>query len=265
MLRRLRAWWLVAALVLAWQGAVSAGLVRSTVLPAPSAVAHSLARAIQSGHWLTDVAASMSRVLLGVLAATVAGATLGVAVSLSARTRRAVGPVVELLRPIPPIAWIPLAIVWLGLGTASAVFIVTLGAFFPIFTGVQTGIGAVRTAHVNAARGLGADRRLIVTDVLMPAALPSIITGIRTGLGVGWMTVIAAELLGAQSGLGYVIQLSRIMLRTEDVIAGMVTIGAVGYLMNQAVGALGRRATPWTADTLARQEAGRGQRHATDD
>jgi NitT/TauT family transport system permease protein/sulfonate transport system permease protein len=262
-LRSLRAWWLVAVLALAWEGAVAAGLVRAALLPPPSTVVASLGRALWSGHWIADVGASVTRVIVGVLTATVAGVAAGAAVATSARARQALTPIVELVRPIPPIAWIPLAIVWLGIGSASAIFIVALGAFFPIFTGVQTGISSVRTAHVNAARGLGAGRRLILTDVLLPAALPSVVAGIRTGLGVGWMTVIAAELVGAQSGLGYLIQLSRIMLRIEDVIAGMVTIGAVGFLMNRIVSELGRRSTPWTGDTLVAHHE--GGRHGRDD
>jgi len=255
LLRGLGVCWLPAVIVLAWEAASASGVLRPAVLPAFHSVVAGLARWYWDGHWIVDAGASVVRVLAGVAAASVLGVAAGATVAMSAGAQRALTPVLELVRPIPPIAWIPLAIVWFGIGSTSAIFIVTLGAFFPIFTGVQAGIASVRVAHVNVARGLGAGRRLIVTDVLLPAALPSILAGIRTGLGVGWMTLIAAELVGAQSGLGYTIQLNRLMLQIEDVMAGMLTIGIIGLVMNRAVVEIGRRVVPWTGDMLFVQPA----------
>jgi ABC-type nitrate/sulfonate/bicarbonate transport system permease component len=160
-------------------------------------------------------------------------------------------PLLDVLRPIPPIAWIPIAILWFGLGNTSAVFIVTVGAFFPLFLNTYGGIVAVSQAQVNAARCLGAGPRLIITDILFPAALPQLMTGLHVGVGIAWTSVIAAEMVGARAGLGYAIQLNRTMLETEAVMVNMVTIGVIGWMMNRLVSRLERRLTRWNQETLA--------------
>jgi ABC-type nitrate/sulfonate/bicarbonate transport system permease component len=141
-------------------------------------------------------------------------------------------PLIDLIRPISVIAWIPLAILWFGLGDKSAWFIIFLGAFFPIFTNTFVGAQSVATIHIQVAQCFGAGRWLFITKVLFPSALPYIVAGLRVGLGVGWMCVIAAELIAATSGLGYMIQMARTTIETEKVIAGMVVIGVIGFIMN---------------------------------
>jgi ABC-type nitrate/sulfonate/bicarbonate transport system permease component len=156
--------------------------------------------------------------------------------------------VIEFLRPIPPIAWIPLAIFWFGIGNLSAGFIVFLGAFFPVFVNSHVGIRSVERVHIEAALTLGASRKLLITDVLIPAAIPHLLAGIRIGLGFGWMAVVAAELIAANSGLGYDIGLNRNLLRTDRILAGMATIGFIGYGMNLGMERLGRLLLPWQAN-----------------
>lgn len=241
---RLAGFLLVVALLAAWQGLSAAGWLNPHALPAPSRVA---------GAWLdlartslpVDALASVLRVTAGFTLAALLGVGLGVALGLAPRLQRPVRLLTDLLRPIPPIAWIPLAVLWFGIGDRSAVFIVVLGAFFPIFLSTADGVRRVPRAHVDCARSLGAGRGLIFRDVVFPAALPEIGTGLRIGMGMAWMSVIAAELVGARSGLGYLIQLNRLLLNTERVMAGMITIGILGYAMNHAARRLERRLTPW--------------------
>jgi len=243
-------------ILLTWQFTSSAGLLNPSLLPAPLEILRALWYWLLAGGLLFDVASSLLRVSAGFLLACVLGIAVGVSLGISPFLSRQVTVVIELLRPIPPIAWIPLAILWFGIGNGAAVFIVCLGASFPIFTNTYLGVTSIRMIHINTARCLGAGRRLLITDVLLPAALPSILVGLRTGIGVAWMSLIAAELVGAQSGLGYMIQLNRILLNTENVIGGMLTIGLVGLLMNRAIIAVEQEITPWNRDTLRTQQRG---------
>jgi ABC-type nitrate/sulfonate/bicarbonate transport system permease component len=251
-------WLLALALVALWQGLAASGWLTATLLPPPSAVARAFLRLVASLSLVRDGAISVARVLGGFAVAALVGTGAGVALGTRPRLAAPVSTVVELLRPIPPIAWIPLAVLWFGIGNAAAVFIVALGAFFPIFLNAFEGVRRVRVAVVHAARSLGADRRLLLTDVLLPAALPQVLTGLRIGLGIAWTSVIAAELVGAQSGLGYMIQLNRILLQTENVLAGMLAIGLIGMAMNGLSYRLEAWLTPWAGETLAAQQRAGG-------
>ena len=235
----------LACIVLLWQIASTNGWLNRLLLPPPSRIARAWWESLQQGQLIDDVTASLYRVGIGFLIASVVGIALGVVMSTVPLLRRQLGWIVGVLRPIPPIAWIPLAILWFGIGDHPAFFIVFVAAFFPIFTGTYLSIGEVRAIQVNTARSLGASRPLVILDVLFPAALPTILVGLRTGLGVAWMSVIAAELVGARSGLGYRVQLDQVLLRTDSLIAGMLSIGVVGLGMHAALGLLERLLVPW--------------------
>ena len=234
-----------AVILLVWETGVRAGLVNRSIMPAPSAVFHALLELASSGQLFVDLAASIVRVVVGFLIAAVVGLALGVTLGWFRSAAEVLLPVVEAIRPIPPIAWIPIAIRWFGIGNAPSYFIVFIGAVFPVFVNAFVAIRSVERIHLNAALSLGAPGRMLVTDVLLPASLPIVLAGLRIALGVGWMCVIAAELIAARSGLGYAIQLNRMMLETENVLVGMFTIGLTGLLMNQAMLWLERRVVPW--------------------
>jgi ABC-type nitrate/sulfonate/bicarbonate transport system permease component len=157
-----------------------------------------------------------------------------------------VDPLVEVLRPIPPLAWIPLSILWFGIGDIQNEFIIFLGMFFPILLNTIAGVRNIEPNLIRAARCLGAHELRILRRIVLPAALPQIITGIRIGMGFGWMALVAAELIGANSGLGFLINDARTVLRTDIVIVGMVTIGVVGLAIDQFIRFLGRRLMPWS-------------------
>jgi ABC-type nitrate/sulfonate/bicarbonate transport system permease component len=171
---------------------------------------------------------------------------LGVAMGWWKRVHDQLDPLVEMLRPIPPLAWIPLSILWFGVGDTQNQFIILLGIFFPILLNTITGVKSVEPNLVRAARCMGASEAAVLRRVVLLAALPQIVTGIRIGLGVGWMALVAAELVGANSGLGFLINDARTLLRTDIVIVGMITIGVVGLALDLMIRALSGRLLPWS-------------------
>lgn len=231
-------------LVLAWEGA--GRWLDSPALPAPSQVASMAAWLVGEGTLVKDVLGSLGRVLAGYAVASVAGVSLGAVGALGGRWAAGLRAVVELLRPIPPIAWIPLALLWFGLGDPSARFIVFVGAFSPIFVQTCWALSRCDAGYLELARSVGASPWLTFKRVRLPAAAPGIAAGLRTGLGLAWTSVIAAELVGAQTGLGYRIQMHRLVLETDGVMVGMVCIGGCGLLMDLAARAMERRVVDWS-------------------
>lgn len=243
-----------AAALLLWQLAAVLGLT-STFLPAPTAVAEAGWQLAVDGDLGRHVLASLRRVMIGFAVAAVSGVGLGLLLGLSRGLRGLVQPLVELLRPIPPIAWVPLAILWLGLGDGSAVFIVWIGAFFPICVATLDAVTGLDDSHSRVTRTLGFSRRQVVVYVVLPKAAPQIATGVRIGLAGAWISVIAAELVGAQEGLGYLLQQSRLMLQIEQVIVGMAVIGLLGLTMSVVLSRAQRRLMPWA--TAGREDGSR--------
>ncbi len=190
---------------------------------------------------------SLLRVACGFLLAVVTAVPLGIILGWSKSLRETVAPVVELFRPIPPLAWIPIAILWFGIGLKSAAFIIFLGCFFPILLSTISGVLSVERILVDAARTLGADDRDVFVKVLIPGATPSIYTGLRIGLGIGWMTLVAAEFTGVKSGygLGYMIMTARDIQRPDLVVAGMAVIGLTGFLLDVLIRFFENRSLAW--------------------
>lgn len=238
---------LIPVLLLAWEGAVRSGLANPNIFPPPSAVFRATLDLAEAGLLWADIRASVVRVAVGFGLAAVAGISLGLLLAMNRKVAAYLLPLVEILRPISVIAWIPLAILWFGLGDHSAWFIIFIGGFFPIFTNAYTGACAVAPIHVQVSQCFGAGRWLFLTRVMLPTAVPYIVTGLRVGLGVAWTCVIAAELIAATSGLGYMIQLARSMVETEKVMSGMIVIGAVGFLMNSLMLWLEHALVGWKA------------------
>ena len=228
-----------------WQAAAEAELINVNIFPAPTKVVAAIIHLAQLGVLWSDIQASVIRVSMGFLFASAISMSAAVILARSDRLAFYVTPIIDILRPISVIAWIPLAILWFGIGDKPAWFIIFLGAFFPIFTNTYVGMRSVEPIHLQAAECLGAGRWLFVKEILIPSALPFMLTGMRVGLGVGWMCVIAAEMIASTSGLGYMIQLARVLIETERVIGGMVVIGIIGFTMNYLMLYLERRLTPW--------------------
>jgi ABC-type nitrate/sulfonate/bicarbonate transport system permease component len=215
------------------------------LFPPPSVVAADAWTLLWTGELPAHIGRSLFRVLGGFAAAALAGVPVGLGIGLWILFADVVDPVVEFLRPIPPPAWIPLGILWFGIGDAQNIFILFLGAFFPIVLNTIAGVRGVDRTLVWGALTLGGNHRQIVREIVLPGALPLILTGLRIGLGVGWMALVAAELMAARSGLGFLIQSARYAFVTERILAGMVVIGLLGLAMEGAMRALQRRLLRW--------------------
>jgi ABC-type nitrate/sulfonate/bicarbonate transport system permease component len=237
-------------LLMVWQFASKVWLPRidpqmAVLMPAPSTIAVTAAGMIASGELFYHLIASLKREAVAFLFAASA-IPLGIMMGWWRLVRDQVNPIMEILRPIPPLAWIPLSILWFGIGDEQNEFIIFLGIFFPILVNTIVGVKNIDPILIRAARSLGASERRLLARIVLIGALPQIITGIRIGLGVGWMALVAAELVGASSGLGFVINDARSMLRTDIIIVGMLTIGLIGLLIDAAILALSRRLLPWS-------------------
>jgi taurine transport system permease protein len=190
---------------------------------------------------------SVKLVVLGFAAAAIVGVPLGLAMGASRACEAFVNPAFLLIRPIPPLAWIPLAIVWLGLGDAAKVLIIWFAAFVPAVINSYSGVRAIEPHLIEATRMLGVPRRLFVREVLLPGALPMIFTGLRLSLQACWTTLVAAELIGAIAGLGHVLYQASLDLFPAMIVVGMAAVAVTGALMTVALGLLERRAMPWRA------------------
>lgn len=241
---------LLFVLILAWQFASKVWLpsidpYMAVLMPAPTSIAATAAGMIASGELLFHLMASLKREVVAFLISLTA-IPLGIAMGWWRVVYNQVSPIMEMLRPIPPLAWIPLSILWFGIGDTQNEFIIFLGIFFPILVNTIVGVKNIEPNLVRAARSLGAPEYKVLMRVVFKGALPQIITGIRIGLGVGWMALVAAELVGANSGLGFIINDARSMLRTDIIVVGMLTIGLVGLLIDSLIRGLGRYMLPWS-------------------
>lgn len=221
----------------------SSDLVAQYVLPRPTTVLVALGQLLAAGTLAQHIAASLSRVFLGFLLAGLTAIPLGIALGWSRTLYLLFEPGIELLRPISPIAWIPLSILWFGLGEESKVFLVWLISFFFVLVNTVSGVRGVDRQLVQAAQTLGASDLFVFREVVLPAALPAIITGLRISLGVALGVVVIAEMIGARSGIGYMMARGRAVLDPSQVVVGMAVLGVLGYLLNQLLPALERRFT----------------------
>lgn len=243
MIRQGKRVFLFLLMIACWEAAGRTGLINKFILPAPSAIAGS--ELFTDSRLLFHIIASFQRVIVGFSISIIAGVSLGFLVGLNATLRFYLMPFFSLLKPIPPIAWIPITILWFGLGNGPSYFITMIASFFPIFFSTITGVEDMDTRYLDVARCFGADKKQIFKEVIFPYTLPFIFSGLRIGLGVAWMSVIAAEIVSAGSGLGYSIEIAQQMLRVDNVIVGMVAIGICGILLDRLILSISSRYTEW--------------------
>jgi len=215
------------------------------LLPTPFSVAESFWQLLASGEMATHVAVSGRRLLASFLLAGAIGIPLGFVMAMNRLLFDLVDPIVELLRPISGIAWIPLGLFIFGVGDTLPTAIMFYGAFFPMVINTIVSVRAVEPNLVSAARTLGAGRLTVLRHVIWPAALPGILVGARLAAGAGWMSMVAAELIGAPSGLGFAVEWYRELLMTSNVLAFVVVIGLLGYLMDRLLRLATRLSTGW--------------------
>ena len=221
----------VALLVAAWW--ISVVVTKTPIFPTPLAVITATVELLRDGTLWEHIGASLFRVAAGFLLAVLVAVPLGLWMGWVNGAFRTFNPIVQLLRPISPIAWIPIAILWFGVGDASPIFLIFLSAVFPLVVQTVTGVHTIERQYLRAAENFGVSRRKLFLRVVIPAALPQIIVGMRIALGVAWLVVVAAEMIALHSGLGYLIIDSRNAGNRYDlVVAGMVIIGVTGLLLD---------------------------------
>ncbi len=234
-----------AVLISLWHAAVR--WTGTSVFPSPGAVASGLAELARKGLLLRYSRDSLLRVAAGYGAALAVGIPAGVFLGWRPAAARAVNPVIQLLRPISPLAWIPVAIVLFGVSNLAAVFLIFLASLFPILVSAMNGVRGVPAMYRDAGRNFGFGERALLARVIFPAALPEILTGLRIALGIAWIVVVAAEMIAVDSGLGYLVIDSRNAGKRYDlVVAAMLSIGAIGLVLNLLVQRISRlRAVRW--------------------
>lgn len=228
-------WPLLALVVLlaVWQGSVAWSGTR--IFPSPFDVEKGLVELFHKRVLWNDIVDSLRRVAIGFGGAVLIGMPLGLALGWYPAANQVVNPVMQLLRPISPIAWVPVAIILFGVGDHAAVFLIFLGAFFPIVVACLGGVANVPTIYRRAGRNFGLSPVQLLIKVVFPAALPQILIGLRIALGIAWLVVVAAEMVAVDSGLGYLIIDSRNSGKRYDlVVAAMLMIGLIGLLLDTA-------------------------------
>ncbi|WP_051987377.1 ABC transporter permease [Bosea sp. UNC402CLCol] len=232
-------------LALLWEGLVAAGIANGRLMPPPSVIGRTLRDLATSGELLTHATATLSRVAAGFGLGALAGTVLGALTGALPVARRLLDPTLQALRAIPSIAWVPLFILWLGIFEASKVALIAVGVFFPVYLGVAAAIQGIDRKIVEVGRVFRLSRLAMVRRVLLPAILPDWITALRSGLGLGFMFVVAAEIMGASEGLGYLLVDGQQLGRPDTIIAAIISFAVLGKLADGLLVAITRPFLAW--------------------
>lgn len=232
-------------ILVAWKLADIGGYIKPYTMPTPDKVLKTAGDILKDGTLISHILASFFRVIEGFFIALILSLILGIGIGLSKKIEIFTDITIQIIKPIPPIAWIPLAILWFGIGESSKIFIIVLGAFFPILLNVVDGIKNIDDKYLELGRVYEVPKVKFIHGVILPGALPSIMTGVRVGLGNAWVCVVAAEMIAATKGVGYMLTDGRNMSRPDLVILGMLIIGIVGKLMDDVLKKISIRITKW--------------------
>lgn len=244
----------IIALIAVWWLVTTLGWIDALFLPSPVAVIDRFQDLVANGYmsislW-SHIGASLGRIGTALIAAVITAIPLGIAIGRNKIVRGVLDPIIEFYRPIPPLAYLPLIVIWCGIGELSKVLLIYLAIFAPIVIATATGVRSVDQAKIRAAQSLGATQMQIIKYVILPSSLPNILTGIRIGLGVGWSTLVAAELVGASEGLGFMVQSSSQLLATDVVIVGILIIAVIAFILEIGLRRLQRKLVPWDKQSL---------------
>lgn len=230
--RCLKKFLLPIVLLLLWQIITMTKLSNPILLPVPLDVASTAWTMLKNGELENHLFVSIVRVSKGFLLAAVLAISTGIILGLSKKLYDFTSIIFQIIRPIPPIAWIPLSILWFGIEENSKIFIIVIGAFFPIFTNVLSGIWNIDAKLVEMAKAFCLSKEQFIRKIAIPSSLPFIMTGLRVGLGQAWMCVVAAELSAGMIGIGYMLTDARAMMQTSRILVGMISVGIVGKIMD---------------------------------
>ncbi len=225
----------VSVLVILWQLVYSSGRYEPALLPSPMDVVMSMGELIANGTLLTHILVSLMRFLSGYLLAAIAGIVLGLILGWYHKVWAFVNPIVQFLRPVSPIAWFPFIVLWFGIGDAPAIVIIFIAAFYPILLSTVNGVRKVDSVYLKIAQNLEMKQTHTLTKIVLPAAFPMIANGLHMALGSAWVFLVAGEMVGAQSGLGYLIIDARNSLRSDLVLAGIIFIGISGLVLDSLI------------------------------
>lgn len=234
-----------AIVILAWFCVTTYGTIPPGILPSIPKVGEAFVEMVQTGQLQQDILVSLSRVIKGYLVSALLGIFLGSLIGMFRPVKELFIPVITIIRQIPMIAWIPLIILWCGIGELSKVVIIVLVAFFQILLNTQSGIESTPKEYIEVARLYKLSKWKTFTKVYLPHALPQILVGLRLGLGGSWMAVVAAELIAATSGIGYRMSNARSNMQSQVVIICMIVVGLIGVLMDKGIGIVFYYLTPW--------------------
>jgi taurine transport system permease protein len=232
-----------------WMAVTHLGLVKPLFLPKPETVlkafSDAMAGKIDGAPLAVHVGMSLFRVISAFLLAALIGIPVGLAMGISPAIRAMLDPFIEFYRPLPPLAYLPLVIIWFGIGETSKVLLIFLACFAPVALAARAGVLSASSDQINAARALGASRLQLLCFVVFPAALPDILVGLRIGMGVGWTTLVAAEMVAASTGVGQMVLNASNFLRTDIVMMGIFVIGGFAIVFEFAMRWLEKKLVPW--------------------
>ena len=232
-------------LVILWELLSRLEVFPSYQLPAPSVVLQTIGSMLQDGSLWSHVGITIFRVFAGFIIGTAGAIVLGAMVGLYKKAEQLFDPMIQAFRSIPSLAWVPLFILWLGIGEASKVTMIAVGVFFPVYLNTVSGITSVDRKLIEVGKMYGLNTFQMIRRIILPAALPSFLVGLRSGLGLGWMFVVAAELMGASEGLGYLLVLGQNTLSPEMIIASIILFAIIGKLTDWGLKQVEKRTLAW--------------------
>ncbi|MBQ7148407.1 MAG: ABC transporter permease [Pseudobutyrivibrio sp.] len=232
-------------LIVIWQIFGLLGILNEHIIPSPAKVMTGFIKLIQSGKLVDSLSISLLRVIKGFLAGAILGVTLGTLMGLSSNLNKFLSSLVSIFRPIPMIAWIPILILGFGIGEESKVAVILIGTLWPVLLNTLSGILSVDKKLLEVAQVLEKSKLQILSDVILPSAWPSIFTGIRLGISTAWTCVVAAEMVAASTGIGYMITYARELSQPDVVLVGVFTIGFVGLVIDFVIAKLQAKLLKW--------------------
>jgi NitT/TauT family transport system permease protein len=235
----------IAAFFVLWEISARLGVPIVGNVPAPSEVLAALLREVREAYYWKSWLSSLVRILTGFAIAQVLGVPLGLLLGANRKARELIFPLIEIMRPVPPLAWVPVSVVFWPSAEMSMIFVTFLGAFFTVVLNIVEGISAIDVRFIRAARSLGASGKDVFWKVLLPACLPSVLVGMTVGMGITWCVVVAAEMIATNTGLGYLTWRGYVAGEFPLIVVGMLSIGLAGYLSSGLIRTIGLRFTPW--------------------
>lgn len=245
MKRALRTGTSILLFLIAWELVSRAQFVPVSLFPPPSQVARAFIEMARSGELLRDIQSSLWRAVVGFIAGSLSGVVIGLLTGRVEFLKNYFSPIIQLFRPLPPVAIIPLIIVWFGIGELSKIFSIAFAVFFPVWINTHLGAEATPNFFLWSAKSLGVEKINVIWKVVFPAALPLIIAGLRTGIAIAFVMVFVSELAGASAGIGYQISVSQLAYRVDRMLADLVLLGALGALADLLLTRLAWWRFPW--------------------